>query len=107
MIMEARAKRLSTPLQWGRREKAAVGSLLALLVVAAIALGVYAASSGSPARADCVEAIAPSTLGGVRIHACGAKARQVCATAGSNKGFADALGESCRKAGLPYTKPAY
>ena len=31
MIMEARAKRLSTPLQWGRREKTAVAALLAVL----------------------------------------------------------------------------
>jgi hypothetical protein len=104
MIMEARAKRLSTPLNWGRREKAAVAALLATVLLAAIALGAYALTSGAPARKDCVEAIAPSTLGGVRIHACGSRARQVCATAGSNKGFAEALGESCRRAGFPYSK---
>jgi hypothetical protein len=104
MIMEARAKRLSTPLQWGRREKRAVGALLAVLAVAAIALGTYALTSGSPARKDCVEAIAPSTVGAVRIHACGDKARQVCASAGSYKGIADALSASCRRAGLPVAK---
>ena len=104
MIMEARAKRLSTPLQWGRREKAAVGSVLAVLAAAAIALGAYALTSGSPGRKDCVEAIAPSTLGAVRIHACGAKARQVCASADQYKGIADALRESCRHAGLPVAK---
>jgi hypothetical protein len=105
MIMEARAKRLSTPLQWGRREKTAVAALLTTVLLAAVALGAYALTSGSPARADCVEAIAPSTLGAVRIHACGAKARQVCATAGSNKSIAQTLGKSCRKAGLAYSKP--
>ncbi|HEY2217533.1 MAG TPA: hypothetical protein VGH21_08550 [Solirubrobacteraceae bacterium] len=103
MIMEARAKRLSTPLQWGRREKAAVGSVLALLLVALIALGVYAASSGSPARKDCVEAFAPSTLGAVRIHGCGGHARQLCSTAAQyrDKGIADTLRASCRRAGFP------
>jgi hypothetical protein len=106
MIMEARAKRLSTPLQWGRREKTAVAALLATLLVALVALGAYALTSGSPGRKDCVEAIAPSTLGGVRIHACGARARQVCATAGSFKGIAEMLGESCRKAGFSYSKPS-
>ncbi|MHB8233535.1 MAG: hypothetical protein ACYDHT_02675 [Solirubrobacteraceae bacterium] len=105
MIMEAREKRLSTPLQWGRREKTAVAALLTVVVLAAVALGAYALTSGAPARADCVEAIAPSTLGGVRIHACGNRARQVCATAGTYKGIADMLDESCRKAGLPYSKP--
>jgi hypothetical protein len=104
MIMEARAKRLSTPLQWGRREKTAVGALLAVLAVAAIALGAYALTSGAPARRDCVEAIAPSTVGAVRIHACGDKARQVCASAASDKGIADALSASCRRAGLPVAK---
>jgi hypothetical protein len=106
MIMEARAKRLSTPLQWGRREKTAVAALLATLLVVLVALGAYALTSGSPGRKDCVEAIAPSTLGGVRIHACGARARQVCATAGSFKGIAETLGESCRKAGFSYSKPS-
>lgn len=103
MIMEARAKRLSTPLQWGRREKAAVASLLTLLAVALIALVVYAASSGSPARKDCVEALAPSTLGAVRIHGCAGHARQLCSTAAQerDKRIADSLSESCRRAGFP------
>jgi hypothetical protein len=104
MIMEARAKRLSTPLNWGRREKTAVAALLATVLLAAIALGAYALTSGGPARKDCVEAIAPSTLGGVRIHACGSRARQVCATAGADKGIAGALEASCRHAGLPVAK---
>jgi hypothetical protein len=104
MIMEARAKRLSTPLQWGRREKGAVGALLAALAIAAIALGAYALSSGSPGRKDCVEAIAPSTVGAVRIHACGAKARLVCASAQRQRGIAEALGASCRRAGIPVGK---
>jgi hypothetical protein len=106
MIMEARAKRLSTPLQWGRREKTAVAALLTTVLLAAVALGAYALTSGSASRKDCVESFAPSTLGAVRIHACGARARQVCAKAGSYKGIAEMLGESCRKAGLPYSKPS-
>ncbi|HWG09122.1 MAG TPA: hypothetical protein VN672_08950 [Solirubrobacteraceae bacterium] len=101
MIMEARAKRLSTPLQWGRREKIAVGSLLAVVVAALIALGAYALTSGSPGRTDCVEAFAPSTLGAVRIHGCGGQARQLCATATRQRGIADTLSASCRRAGFP------
>jgi hypothetical protein len=102
MIMEARAKRLSTPLQWGRREKTAVAALLATLAVALVALGAYALTSGAPQRKDCVEAVFASTLGGARLHACGARARQVCASSGSYKDIAQALGESCRRAGFPF-----
>jgi hypothetical protein len=102
MIMEARAKRLATPLQWGRREKTAVGTLLALLAAAAIALGAYALTSGSPARADCVDVVFPSTLGGAKLHACGAKARQVCASSGAYKDLARDLSAACRRAGFPY-----
>ena len=102
MIMEARQKRLSTPLQWGRREKTAVGALLAVLVAALIALGAYALTSGSPARKDCVEAIAPSTLGGVKVHACGSRARNVCASPSTAKALAEQLGPSCRRAGFPF-----
>jgi hypothetical protein len=103
MIMEARQKRLATPLHWGRREKTAVAGALAALVLALVALGVYALTSGSPARRDCVEALAPSTLGGVRIHGCGGNARKLCATAlqQPDKRVSDALGKSCRKAGIP------
>jgi hypothetical protein len=102
MIMEARAKRLSTPLQWGRRERTAVGSLLAILLVALIALGVYALTTGSPARADCVEVTFPSTLGAAKLHACGTKARVICSNGDSYKGLAAQLSESCRRAGFPY-----
>jgi hypothetical protein len=102
MIMEARAKRLSTPLQWGRREKTAVGGLLAILLVALIALGAYALTTGSPARVDCVEVTFPSTLGAAKIHACGSRARVICANGGSYKGLAAQLSVSCRRADFPY-----
>jgi hypothetical protein len=100
MIMEARAKRLSTPLQWGRREKTAVGALLAVLAVAAIALGAYALTSGGPVRRDCVDVVFPSTLGGADLKGCGARARVICAT-GSDS-LREKLLEACSRAGFPY-----
>ncbi len=102
MIMEAREKRLSTPLQWGRREKTAVASVLTLLVVALVALGVYGLTSGSPARADCVEVVFPSNLGAAKLHACGAKARTVCSSGARYKGIAEELKAACGRAGFPY-----
>ncbi len=96
-------RRLSQPLRWGRREKAVVAVLVACVAIALAALGVYAASSGAPARADCISVTFPSTLGAAELHACGAKARKVCATgpAGAYRGIAPQLGAACRRAGYP------
>jgi hypothetical protein len=101
MIMEARSKRLATPLHWGRREKTAIAGVLAALALALVGLGVYALTSGSPARADCVDVTFASTLGGGRLHGCGTSARRICA-AGSFHGIEDELRASCRRAGFPF-----
>jgi hypothetical protein len=105
MIMEAREKRLATPLQWGRREKTLVGALLAVVIAAAIALGAYALSSGAPARRDCVDVTFASTLGGAELKGCGARARSICAS-GSVRSIGQQLAEACRRAGFAYRPPS-
>ncbi|HEV2975622.1 MAG TPA: hypothetical protein VGX69_11635 [Solirubrobacteraceae bacterium] len=105
MIMEAREKRLATPLQWGRREKTLVGALLAVVIAAAIALGAYALSSGAPARRDCVDVTFASTLGGAELKGCGARARSICAS-GSFRSIGQQLAEACRRAGFAYRPPS-
>jgi hypothetical protein len=105
MIMEARAKRLATPLQWGRREKAAVGGVLAALVIALVALGAYALSSGGSARRDCVDVTFASTLGGAELKGCGAQARRICAS-GSFRSISSELSVACRHAGFAYKPPS-
>jgi hypothetical protein len=101
MIMIDRSRRLSEPLHWGRREKLAVGAVLACAVLALAALGIYALTSGSPARRDCVEVTFASTLGGATLHACGGRARQVCASGGS-RGIEAELRAACARAGFPF-----
>ena len=105
MIMEARAKRLATPLQWGRREKAAVGAVLAALVIALVALGAYALSSGGSARRDCVDVTFASTLGGAELKGCGPQARRICAS-GSFRSISSELATACRHAGFAYKPPS-
>ncbi len=100
--MQDQSRRLATPLRWGRREKTLVASLLTVVVLAAIALGVYAASSGSPARADCIDVTFASTLGGAELKGCGSRARQICASGSFHAIQAD-LRAACRRAGFPYT----
>jgi hypothetical protein len=104
MIMEAQSKRLSTPLQWGWREKAAVGGVVAALVLALIGLGAYALTSGARPRADCVSVTFASTLGGADLSACGPRARRVCAS-GSFHSISQELQAACRRARFPYTVP--
>jgi hypothetical protein len=101
MIMVGQSKRLSKPLSWGRREKAVVAALISCVVLAAIGLGAYALTSGSPARSDCVEVTFASTLGGATVHACGAHARHVCAS-GAAPAIEEELQAACRRARFPY-----
>jgi hypothetical protein len=96
------SKRLSEPLRWGRRERTAVATLLACVVIAVIGLGAYALTSGAPARRDCIEVTFASTLGGGAQHACGARARDLCASPGSFKSSVDQLRAACRRAGFPF-----
>jgi hypothetical protein len=100
MIMFDQSRRLAEPLRWGRREKAAVGAVLACVVIALAGLGVYALTSGSPARRDCVDLTFASTVGAATLHACGAQARRVCASGG--RGIEAELRSACRRAGFPY-----
>jgi hypothetical protein len=101
MIMIDRSRRLAEPLRWGRREKAAVGALLACVVLALAGLAAYALTSGSRARADCVDVTFASTVGAATPHACGERARSVCAS-GAFGGSEAELRAACRRAGFPF-----
>jgi hypothetical protein len=102
MIMQDQSRRLSEPLRWGRREKTAVAVVLSCVLLALIGLGAYALTSGSPARADCISVTFASTLGGAELHACGHKARVMCASPGDSKGLVEPLRTACRRAGYPF-----
>jgi hypothetical protein len=102
MIMFDQSRRLSEPLRWGRREKAAVAVLLTCVLLALVGLGAYALTSGAPARADCIDVTFASTLGGARLHDCGAQARSVCASPGAFHGIAQELRAACKRAGFPF-----
>jgi hypothetical protein len=102
MIMQDQSKRLSEPLRWGRRERTIVAALLACVALAAIGLGAFALTSGAPARKDCIEVTFASTLGGAIEHACGGRARTVCASPGPFRSVAAELRASCRRAGFPF-----
>ncbi|HXA54706.1 MAG TPA: hypothetical protein VNV37_07510 [Solirubrobacteraceae bacterium] len=102
MIMMDQSRRLSEPLRWGRRERTVAAVLLACMALAAVGLGVFALSSGAPARRDCIEVTFASTLGGATEHACGAQARTVCASPGAFKSVAEALRAACARAGFPF-----
>jgi hypothetical protein len=105
MIMIDRSRRLSEPLRWGRREKAAVAVAVACMVLAGIGLGVYALVGPSRGEgAGCIDVTYASTLGGTNLHACGRRARELCASPASNPGAVaeGALRASCRHAGYRY-----
>jgi len=102
MIMENRSKRLSEPLHWGRREKAVVAVLVSCVLIVSIGLGAYSLTSGSVEPKDCVDITFASTLGAARMHACGARARTLCAAPQASKEIAQPLKQACRRAGYPF-----
>jgi hypothetical protein len=104
MVMFEQQRRLSEPLRWGRRERAVVAALLAVVVLALLGLGAYALTSGAPARGDCIDVSFPGTLGGNELKGCGAQARKICAS-GSFRGISDELSAACAKAGFAYRRP--
>jgi hypothetical protein len=104
MIMIGQSRRLSQPLRWGRRERIAVATVLAATVAALAALGIYALTSGSPARRDCISVTFASSLGGAQLSGCGQRARRICAS-GDFPGIAADLRVACARAGLPFRAP--
>jgi len=104
MVMQEQARRLSEPLRWGRREKTVIGIFAGIVVAAVVALIVFAASSGAPARADCVDLEFPSTLGAAEVKGCGEHARQICAS-GAYKGLREEMRAACAHAGFAYRDP--
>ena len=101
MIMQDQSRRLSEPLRWGRREKRIVAVLMGCVLLAAIGLGAFALTSGSPPRKGCIEVTFASTLGGAQLHGCGPQARRICA-AGQFHSITAELGSACRRAGFPF-----
>jgi hypothetical protein len=102
MIMIDQSKRLSEPLRWGGRERAVVATLLVCVALALAGLVAFALTSGAPPRKDCIEVTFASTVGGATEHACGARARIVCASPGGFHRAAAELRAACRRAGFPF-----
>jgi hypothetical protein len=102
MIMQEQSRRLSEPLRWGRREKTAVAVLISCLLLALAGLGAYALTSGAPARKDCISLTFASTLGAAFVHACGDRAKSLCAAPNPSSEIARQLGEDCRRLGYPF-----
>ena len=104
MIMIGQSRRLSQPLRWGRRERIAVATVLAVTVTVLAGLGIYALTSGAPARRDCISVTFASTLGGAQLEGCGERARRICAS-GDFAGIAEQLRAACRRAGFAFRPP--
>ncbi len=102
--MVGQQKRLSEPLRWPRGARLALAGAGASLIAAAIAVVLIASANAPKHRAGCIEVTFASTLGAAITHACGARARAMCADPAENPGLAahGALKAACRQAGLPY-----
>jgi hypothetical protein len=101
MPLQGQWERQQSPLgERQRRTVAIVGGVLA----AALAVVLYfsVVNSGSAGQ-GCVNITVPSTMGASTMHACGDRARQLCASqAGGDRSdpFVRAAQATCRKAGI-------
>jgi hypothetical protein len=102
MVMYQQSKRLSQPLQWGRRERTIIAIVLSCTALAAAALLAYGLTSGAPQRKDCIDVVFASTLGGADLRGCGAQAKRICATGGTFHSIRPELEAACRKAGFAF-----
>ncbi len=102
--MVGQQKRLSQPLRTPRAGKIAAVAVAGCLIAGVLVAIVLASTATSGLRAGCIQITFPSTLGGAITHACGARARDICASPSQNPALVahGALREACKDARLPY-----
>ncbi len=103
MPLEGHWRRINTPLRrLTRRERnvaiaAVAANLVAVLVVVLATIGDSRPAPGP----GCIYANVPGVMGGTQLHACGARAKHICAThATLTDPGSRAIQASCRRAGL-------
>ena len=102
---------IKTPLRRGRAERWVVG-LGGLLVAALVAVALVSLTSREPRSGHgCLNFTYAMVMGGEQLHACGERARKLCAEppsfggarfGGLANGLKAKLEGQCRQAGLPY-----
>jgi hypothetical protein len=104
MIMFDQSRRLSEPLRWTRAGRLAVAAFIACLALGMLGVGVYAlvGTHGSRTSRGCVDVTVASTLGGADLHACGARARGMCASPSGGLALSGTLKAQCLRAGYPF-----
>jgi hypothetical protein len=87
-----------------RRDRRGLIIVLALIVVVAAGVGIWAAvrpGAYGASRDGCVTVNIPSSTGGALVHGCGSQAKTMCASAYAGSGLAPALVRTqCRLAGI-------
>jgi hypothetical protein len=97
-------RRLSEPLRWTAAGRLAVAGVATALVLAALGLGIYAATGGfaSKAQPGCIDVTFASTTGAAHLRACGARARDICASPQPYSGIGESLRRACEHARYPF-----
>jgi hypothetical protein len=110
MIMMDQSRRLSEPLRWTRAGRLAVAAAAVCLLLALGAWAVFGLGGDTRggAREGCIDVTFPSTLGAGNLHACGTRARSICAAPGAEvaASIGGPLQASCQHAGYRYAARA-
>jgi hypothetical protein len=91
--------------KFSRRERWLVGSVVAGLVILAVALAFSLVGPSQSTSPGCIDVTILSATGGASVHQCGADARSLCRSGGHADGYtgetAREIQAACRKVGLP------
>ena len=100
-----RARTIAVQRRFSVREKWILGTVLVGVAALVVAVVISIGASGHRTGNGCVDVTFPIAIGGQELYECGAKARELCASAASSAGLSAvedrAVAVQCRKAGLP------
>jgi hypothetical protein len=98
------AQTIRVPRRFSVRERWIIGSVLAVVAALVVAVLISIGSSGHKTAIGCVDVKFPIAIGGQELCECGARAAELCASAGPSVGLSAvedrAVAAECRKAGL-------
>jgi hypothetical protein len=107
LVLVGQSRRLATPLTGRERRAMKLAGTVLLAVTIAVAIWSFTHDHYPVSRDGCINVGVAGSLGGQLVHACGADARELCASERRQHDVTALLIlPACRKAGIKVGAPA-